>query len=84
MLVANLPYNVSVPVVLHLLATVPSLRRGLVMMQAEVADGYAQARRPDLSGAVGQDRLVRHRPPGGVVGRAVFWPVPRVQLVWWS
>ena len=37
-LVANLPYNVSVPVVLHLLATVPSLRRGLVMVQAEVAD----------------------------------------------
>ena len=37
-LVANLPYNVAVPVVLHLLATLPSLARGLVMVQAEVAD----------------------------------------------
>ena len=37
-LVANLPYNVAVPVVLHLLATQPSLARGLVMVQAEVAD----------------------------------------------
>ena len=38
MLVANLPYNVAVPVVLHLLAAVPALARGLVMVQAEVAD----------------------------------------------
>ncbi|MBO0825984.1 MAG: 16S rRNA (adenine(1518)-N(6)/adenine(1519)-N(6))-dimethyltransferase RsmA, partial [Actinobacteria bacterium] len=37
-LVANLPYNVAVPVVLHLLTVVPSLRRGLVMVQVEVAD----------------------------------------------
>jgi 16S rRNA (adenine1518-N6/adenine1519-N6)-dimethyltransferase len=37
-LVANLPYNVAVPVVLHLLATLPSLRKGLVMVQKEVAD----------------------------------------------
>ena len=37
-LVANLPYNVAVPVLLHLLATLPSLERGLVMVQAEVAD----------------------------------------------
>src|SRR6185312_14761125 len=37
-LVANLPYNVAVPVLLHLLAALPSLRRGLVMVQAEVAD----------------------------------------------
>ena len=37
-LAANLPYNVAVPVVLHLLAALPSLERGLVMVQAEVAD----------------------------------------------
>src|SRR5262249_59584826 len=37
-LVANLPYNVAVPVVLHLLATVPTVRHGLVMVQKEVAD----------------------------------------------
>ena len=40
-LVANLPYNVGVPVVLHLLAELPSLRRGLVMVQAEVAERLA-------------------------------------------
>ncbi|HNM98121.1 MAG TPA: rRNA adenine dimethyltransferase family protein, partial [Marmoricola sp.] len=40
-LVANLPYNVSVPVLLHLLATVSSLRSGMVMVQAEVADRLA-------------------------------------------
>src|SRR3954470_10065659 len=37
-LVANLPYNVSVPVLLHLLALLPSLEGGLVMVQSEVAD----------------------------------------------
>ena len=42
-LVANLPYNVGVPVVLHLLAELPSLRRGLVMVQAEVAERLAAA-----------------------------------------
>src|SRR3954452_5922929 len=40
-LVANLPYNVSVPVLLHLMALLPSLRHGLVMVQAEVADRLA-------------------------------------------
>ena len=42
-LVANLPYNVAVPVLLHLLAALPSLRRGLVMVQAEVADRMCAA-----------------------------------------
>src|SRR6476659_9911610 len=40
-LVANLPYNVSVPVLLHLLTVLPSLQRGLVLVQAEVADRLA-------------------------------------------
>ena len=40
-LVANLPYNVSVPVLLHLLELLPSLRHGLVMVQAEVAERLA-------------------------------------------
>ena len=66
-LVANLPYNVAVPVVLHLLATLPSLRRGLVMVQAEVADRMsAAARQQDLRRAVGQAGLVRGRPAGGI------------------
>ena len=63
-LVANLPYNVSVPVLLHLLTLLPSLERGLVMVQAEVADRLAAA--PGLEGLrrpVGQGRLVRRRTP---------------------
>src|SRR6201999_107464 len=40
-IVANLPYNVGVPVVLHLLAVLPAIRRGLVMVQAEVAERLA-------------------------------------------
>src|SRR5690606_34818972 len=43
-LVANLPYNVSVPILIHVLALVPSLARGLVMVQAEV--GHRIAAKP--------------------------------------
>jgi 16S rRNA (adenine1518-N6/adenine1519-N6)-dimethyltransferase len=78
-LVANLPYNVAVPVVLHLLATVPSLRRGLVMVQAEVADRMSA---PPGSRTYGVPSVklawfaeVRR---AGPVPRTVFWPVPRV------
>jgi 16S rRNA (adenine1518-N6/adenine1519-N6)-dimethyltransferase len=78
-LVANLPYNVAVPVVLHLLATVPSLRRALVMVQAEVADRMCAAPGSRTYGVpsaklawFGQARKA------GSVPRAVFWPVPRV------
>ena len=64
-LVANLPYNVSVPVLLHLLALLPSLERGLVMVQAEVADRLAaRTGLEDLRRPVGQGRLVRRRTPG--------------------
>jgi 16S rRNA (adenine1518-N6/adenine1519-N6)-dimethyltransferase len=78
-LVANLPYNVAVPVVLHLLATVPSLRHGLVMVQAEVADRMSA---PPGSRTYGVPSVklawfagVRR---AGQVPRSVFWPVPRV------
>jgi 16S rRNA (adenine1518-N6/adenine1519-N6)-dimethyltransferase len=78
-LVANLPYNVSVPVVLHLLATVPTIARGLIMVQAEVADRMSA---PPGSRTYGVPSAklawfadVRR---AGSVGRAVFWPVPRV------
>ncbi len=78
-LVANLPYNVAVPVVLHLLATVPSLRRGLVMVQAEVADRMTA---PPGSRTYGVPSVKlawygRARRAGSVP-RSVFWPVPRV------
>jgi 16S rRNA (adenine1518-N6/adenine1519-N6)-dimethyltransferase len=78
-LAANLPYNVAVPVVLHLLAEFPSLERGVVMVQAEVADrmcappgsrvyGAPSAKLAWYAGA----RLT------GTVPRSVFWPVPNV------
>jgi 16S rRNA (adenine1518-N6/adenine1519-N6)-dimethyltransferase len=78
-LVANLPYNVAVPVVLHLLELLPSLRSGLVMVQSEVADRLAA---PPGSRTYGVPSVkaawyadVRR---AGPVPRAVFWPVPNV------
>jgi 16S rRNA (adenine1518-N6/adenine1519-N6)-dimethyltransferase len=78
-LVANLPYNVAVPVVLHLLELLPSLRTGLVMVQAEVADRLAA---PPGSRTYGIPSVkaawyaeVRR---AGPVPRSVFWPVPNV------
>jgi 16S rRNA (adenine1518-N6/adenine1519-N6)-dimethyltransferase len=78
-LVANLPYNVAVPVVLHLLATVPSLRRGLVMVQAEVADRMSAAPGSRTYG-VPSAKLAWFAKArrAGSVPRTVFWPVPRV------
>jgi len=78
-LVANLPYNVAVPVVLHLLEIVPSLRRGLVMVQAEVADRLAAAPGSKVYG-VPSVKLAWYATAtrAGAVPRAVFWPVPNV------
>ena len=78
-LVANLPYNVSVPVLLNLLERVPTLRTGLVMVQAEVAERLAAAPGsrvygvPSVKAAWYAD--VRR---AGNVGRSVFWPAPNV------
>ncbi len=78
-LVANLPYNAAVPVVLHLLATVPSLRRGLVMVQAEVADRMTAPPGSRIYGvpSVKLAWFAQAR-RAGPVPRAVFWPVPNV------
>ena len=86
-LVANLPYNVSVPVLLHLLALLPSLERGLVMVQSEVADRLAARPGskvygiPSVKAAWFAD--VRR---AGSIGRHVFWPAPNVDsgLVAWT
>jgi 16S rRNA (adenine1518-N6/adenine1519-N6)-dimethyltransferase len=86
-LVANLPYNVSVPVLLHLLALLPSLERGLVMVQSEVADRLAAVPGskaygvPSVKAAWYAD--VRR---AGAIGRNVFWPAPNVDsgLVAWT
>jgi len=79
MLVANLPYNVAVPVVLHLLAELPSLRGGLVMVQKEVADRLVAGPGSKVYGVpsvklawYAQSRAAGKVPP------AVFWPVPNV------
>ena len=78
-LVANLPYNVAVPVLLHLLAALPSLRRGLVMVQAEVADRMCAGPGSRVYGTpsvkLAWFAAVR---PAGPVPRSVFWPVPNV------
>jgi len=85
--VANLPYNVAVPVLLHLWALLPSLRHGLVLVQAEVADrlvagpGSRTYGVPSVKAAwYGPVRAV------GRVGRTVFWPAPNVDsgLVAWQ
>ena len=78
-LVANLPYNVAVPVVLHLLAALPALRRGLVMVQAEVAERMCAGPGSRVYGApsVKLAWFAAAR-PAGPVPRTVFWPVPNV------
>lgn len=78
-LVANLPYNVAVPVLLHLLAELPSIAVALVMVQAEVADRLAAEPGNRTYGVpsvkAGFFGAVRR---AGAVGTQVFWPVPRV------
>ena len=86
-LVANLPYNVSVPVLLHLLALLPSLEHGLVMVQAEVADRLAAQPGSKVYGVPSVKAAwfaeVRR---AGSVSRSVFWPAPNVDsgLVAWT
>lgn len=80
--VANLPYNVSVPVLLHLLATFPSIERALVMVQAEV--GYRLAADPGnkVYGAPSvKAAWYGSWSIAGQVSRQVFWPVPNVDSV---
>ena len=78
-LVANLPYNVSVPVLLHLLEILPSLNTGVVMVQAEVADrlaakpGTKEYGIPSLKASWWADVS-----GAGSVSRSIFWPVPGV------
>jgi 16S rRNA (adenine1518-N6/adenine1519-N6)-dimethyltransferase len=78
-IVANLPYNVAVPVLLTLLARLPTVRRVLVMVQLEVAARLAAKPGEDAYGVpsvkaawYGSARMA------GTIGRQVFWPAPRV------
>jgi 16S rRNA (adenine1518-N6/adenine1519-N6)-dimethyltransferase len=78
--VANLPYNVSVPVLLHLLATFPSWQRGLVMVQLEVADRLVAGPGSKTYG-VPSVKMAWYAESArvGTVPPSVFWPVPNVE-----
>ncbi|CAG7845021.1 Ribosomal RNA small subunit methyltransferase A [Pseudoclavibacter triregionum] len=81
-IVANLPYNVSVPVLLHLLARVPSLERGVVMVQAEVGERLAAAPGSKVYGAPSVKAAWYGRwRTAGLVSRRVFWPEPNVDSI---
>ena len=78
-LVANLPYNVAVPVLLHLLERLPSLERTLVMVQAEVADRLAAGPGSRTYGVPSvKAAWYADVSRAGAVGRNVFWPAPNV------
>jgi 16S rRNA (adenine1518-N6/adenine1519-N6)-dimethyltransferase len=77
--VANLPYNVAVPVLLHLLATFPEWQRGLVMVQAEVADRIAAPPGSKIYGVPSvKTAWYAEASRAGSVSPSVFWPVPNV------
>ncbi|WP_369046927.1 16S rRNA (adenine(1518)-N(6)/adenine(1519)-N(6))-dimethyltransferase RsmA [Sinomonas sp. P10A9] len=77
--VANLPYNVAVPVVLHLLEHFPSLRHGLVMVQDEVADRLAAQPGSKVYGVPSvKAAWYGTMRKAGVIGMNVFWPAPKI------
>nr|WP_216607459.1 16S rRNA (adenine(1518)-N(6)/adenine(1519)-N(6))-dimethyltransferase RsmA [Arthrobacter sp. 260] len=78
-LVANLPYNVAVPVVLNLLENFPSLRHGLVMVQDEVADRLAAGPGSKTYGVPSvKAAWYSTMRKSGVIGMNVFWPAPKI------
>ena len=78
-LVANLPYNISVPVLLHFLERFETIQRGLVLVQAEVAHRLAAGPGSKVYG-VPSAKLAWYAEANlaGNVGRNIFWPVPNV------
>ncbi len=81
-LVANLPYNISVPVLLHFLEHFPSLTRGLVMVQAEVGLRLAAAPGSKVYGSPSiKAAWYGVWSTAGQVSRQVFWPVPNVDSI---
>lgn len=78
-LVANLPYNVAVPVLLHMLEHFPTIERTLIMVQAEVADRLAAAPGNKVYGVPSvKANWYAHVKRAGAIGRNVFWPAPNV------
>jgi 16S rRNA (adenine1518-N6/adenine1519-N6)-dimethyltransferase len=81
-LVANLPYNVSVPVLLHFLEHFPSIQRGLVMVQAEVGQRVAAGPGSKVYGSPSvKAAWYGAFSTAGQVSRQVFWPVPNVDSI---
>lgn len=79
-LVANLPYNVSVPVLLRLLAELPSIRRVLVMVQKEVADRLAAQPGSKIYGVPSvKAAFYGDVSRAGTIGKHVFWPAPNIE-----
>ena len=79
-LVANLPYNVSVPVLLHLLAELPSISRVLVMVQKEVADRLAAQPGSKIYGVPSvKAAFYGDVARAGTIGKHVFWPAPNIE-----
>src|SRR3954468_13976278 len=78
-LVANLPYNVAVPALLHLLAEFPTIRTAMVMVQAEVAERLAaEPGGKDYGVPSAKVRFYGNVRRHGMVSPTVFWPIPRV------
>ncbi|MFD3521935.1 16S rRNA (adenine(1518)-N(6)/adenine(1519)-N(6))-dimethyltransferase RsmA [Streptomyces sp. NPDC058653] len=78
-LVANLPYNVAVPVLLHMLEHFPTIERTLIMVQAEVADRLAAAPGNKVYGVPSvKANWYAEVKRAGAIGRNVFWPAPNV------
>ncbi|MEV7421377.1 16S rRNA (adenine(1518)-N(6)/adenine(1519)-N(6))-dimethyltransferase RsmA [Streptomyces sp. NPDC091212] len=78
-LVANLPYNVAVPVLLHMLEHFPTIERTLIMVQAEVADRLAAAPGNKVYGVPSvKANWYADVKRAGAIGRTVFWPAPNV------
>lgn len=79
-LVANLPYNVAVPVVLHLLSILPSIGNVLVMVQREVADRLVAQPGSRVYGIPSvKARWYCDVEAAGSIGTSVFWPAPHVE-----
>ena len=78
-LVANLPYNVSVPVIIHILENFPSIKNYLVMVQSEVADRLAAGPGSRTYGSPSVKlQWYAEVSKAGSISRNVFWPVPNV------
>lgn len=81
-LVANLPYNISVPVLLHFLEHFPSISTGVVMVQSEVGLRIAADPGSKIYGAPSvKAAWYGNWRTAGQVSRQVFWPVPNVDSI---